>query len=185
MNWVSEGRQLGGGGDIWVSFHNVHLFVISVQFSPSSLVGHSKAVRDICYNNTGTQFLSAAYDRYLKLWDSETGRLDVCAICHTYTLCLFERLGTLTEDILRVQPLSPRRCIWRGHNRTVPVFLYSLDLASLLIIEQFNEWQRKTSHTLCNGLHQTFLRRTCGRVSERSKTHFNQFVTHSTSSQAV
>lgn len=37
------------------------------------MLGHSKAVRDICFNNTGTQFLSAAYDRYLKLWDSETG----------------------------------------------------------------------------------------------------------------
>ncbi|XP_063773198.1 pre-mRNA-processing factor 17 [Pseudophryne corroboree] len=39
-----------------------------------SFVGHSKAVRDICFNNAGTQFLSAAYDRYLKLWDSETGQ---------------------------------------------------------------------------------------------------------------
>lgn len=38
-------------------------------------VGHSKAVRDICFNNAGTKFLSAAYDRYLKLWDTETGRL--------------------------------------------------------------------------------------------------------------
>lgn len=37
-------------------------------------LGHSKAVRDICFNNSGTKFLSAAYDRYLKLWDSETGK---------------------------------------------------------------------------------------------------------------
>uniref|UniRef100_A0A673XWX5 Pre-mRNA-processing factor 17 n=1 Tax=Salmo trutta TaxID=8032 RepID=A0A673XWX5_SALTR len=36
--------------------------------------GHSKAVRDICFNNTGTQYMSAAYDRYLKLWDTETGQ---------------------------------------------------------------------------------------------------------------
>ncbi|XP_035381864.1 pre-mRNA-processing factor 17-like [Electrophorus electricus] len=36
--------------------------------------GHSKAVHDICFNNAGTQFLSAGYDRYLKLWDSETGQ---------------------------------------------------------------------------------------------------------------
>lgn len=42
---------------------------------PLLVLGHSKAVRDICFNNTGTQFLSAAYDRYLKLWDSETGRM--------------------------------------------------------------------------------------------------------------
>nr|XP_023692683.1 pre-mRNA-processing factor 17 [Paramormyrops kingsleyae] len=39
-----------------------------------TFIGHSKAVRDICYNNTGTQFLSAAYDRFLKLWDTETGK---------------------------------------------------------------------------------------------------------------
>ncbi|KAG2467931.1 PRP17 factor, partial [Polypterus senegalus] len=39
-----------------------------------TFVGHSKAVRDICFNNAGTQFLSAAYDRYLKLWDTETGQ---------------------------------------------------------------------------------------------------------------
>ncbi|XP_052391874.1 pre-mRNA-processing factor 17-like [Carassius gibelio] len=39
-----------------------------------TFIGHSKAVRDVCFNNTGTQFLSAGYDRYLKLWDSETGQ---------------------------------------------------------------------------------------------------------------
>ena len=37
------------------------------------ILGHSKAVRDISFNNTGAQFLSAAYDRYVKLWDTETG----------------------------------------------------------------------------------------------------------------
>ncbi|PNF34865.1 Pre-mRNA-processing factor 17 [Cryptotermes secundus] len=36
--------------------------------------GHQQAVRDICFSNAGTQFLSAAYDRYIKLWDTETGQ---------------------------------------------------------------------------------------------------------------
>jgi pre-mRNA-processing factor 17 len=36
--------------------------------------GHRQAVRDICFNNAGTQFLSAAYDRFIKLWDTETGQ---------------------------------------------------------------------------------------------------------------
>lgn len=37
-------------------------------------LGHSKSVRDICFSNDGTQFLSASYDRNIKLWDTETGR---------------------------------------------------------------------------------------------------------------
>uniref|UniRef100_A0A8C8HRK0 Pre-mRNA-processing factor 17 n=1 Tax=Oncorhynchus tshawytscha TaxID=74940 RepID=A0A8C8HRK0_ONCTS len=39
-----------------------------------TFIGHSKAVQDICFNNTGSQYMSAAYDRYLKLWDTETGQ---------------------------------------------------------------------------------------------------------------
>lgn len=35
--------------------------------------GHRQAVKDVGFNNDGTQFLSAAYDRYIKLWDTETG----------------------------------------------------------------------------------------------------------------
>lgn len=36
-------------------------------------LGHRQAVKDVGFNNDGTQFLSAAYDRYIKLWDTETG----------------------------------------------------------------------------------------------------------------
>ncbi|XP_039750025.1 pre-mRNA-processing factor 17 [Pararge aegeria] len=35
--------------------------------------GHRQAVRDVNFNNSGKKFLSAAYDRYIKLWDTETG----------------------------------------------------------------------------------------------------------------
>lgn len=35
--------------------------------------GHSKAVHDVTFNNSGSEFLSAAFDRQMKLWDTETG----------------------------------------------------------------------------------------------------------------
>jgi pre-mRNA-processing factor 17 len=36
-------------------------------------LGHRQAVRDACFNNDGSQFLSAGFDRFVKLWDTETG----------------------------------------------------------------------------------------------------------------
>lgn len=35
--------------------------------------GHKQGVKDICFNNTGDKFVTASYDRYMKLWDTETG----------------------------------------------------------------------------------------------------------------
>jgi pre-mRNA-processing factor 17 len=36
--------------------------------------GHSAAVRDVTFNNDGSKFLSASYDRFVRLWDTETGQ---------------------------------------------------------------------------------------------------------------
>ncbi|KAF1990293.1 WD40 repeat-like protein [Aulographum hederae CBS 113979] len=38
-----------------------------------SYSGHTKSVNDIDFNNDGTEFLSASFDRQMKLWDTETG----------------------------------------------------------------------------------------------------------------
>lgn len=38
-----------------------------------TFMGHTKAVRDVCWSNDGRRFLSCGYDRTIKLWDSETG----------------------------------------------------------------------------------------------------------------
>jgi pre-mRNA-processing factor 17 len=37
-------------------------------------IGHSKGVKDLSFTNDGTQFLSASYDKHMKLWDTETGQ---------------------------------------------------------------------------------------------------------------
>jgi pre-mRNA-processing factor 17 len=38
-------------------------------------IGHSAAVRDVQFNQNGKQFVSASFDRYLRLWDTETGQV--------------------------------------------------------------------------------------------------------------
>ncbi|WFD02848.1 hypothetical protein MOBT1_001535 [Malassezia obtusa] len=38
-----------------------------------TFLGHVKGIRDVQFNNSGTQFLSSGYDQVVKLWDTETG----------------------------------------------------------------------------------------------------------------
>ena len=37
--------------------------------------GHSKALRDACFAGDGRRFVTCAFDRYVKLWDTETGKV--------------------------------------------------------------------------------------------------------------
>ena len=36
--------------------------------------GHKQAIRDVNFNNAGDHFISTSYDRYIKMWDTETGQ---------------------------------------------------------------------------------------------------------------
>lgn len=36
--------------------------------------GHTKSVNDVCFSPDGIEFLTASYDRKMKLWDTETGK---------------------------------------------------------------------------------------------------------------
>ena len=50
---------------IWDVYHDRHVL--------RTYMGHSKGVRDVCFNNDGTKFLSASFDKFIKLWDTESG----------------------------------------------------------------------------------------------------------------
>lgn len=39
-----------------------------------TFIGHTKGIKDITFNNSGKQFLTASYDKHIKLWDTETGQ---------------------------------------------------------------------------------------------------------------
>lgn len=53
-----------------------------------TFIGHTKAIRDICFNNAGTQFLTASYDRWIKLWDTETGQCIKTFTTHKTPYCV-------------------------------------------------------------------------------------------------
>ncbi|KAF2794790.1 WD40 repeat-like protein [Melanomma pulvis-pyrius CBS 109.77] len=57
--------------------------------------GHTKSVNDIDFNASGTQFISASYDRYMKLWDTETGK------------CLNKFTTGKTPHVVRMNPSIP------------------------------------------------------------------------------
>ncbi|KAL8664521.1 MAG: hypothetical protein Q9168_007883 [Polycauliona sp. 1 TL-2023] len=50
---------------LWDVYHNRELL--------RTYSGHTKSVTDTTFSPTGTHFLTGSYDRFLKLWDTETG----------------------------------------------------------------------------------------------------------------
>jgi pre-mRNA-processing factor 17 len=38
-------------------------------------IGHQEGVRDICFSNEGTKFLSASFNKNIQLWDTEYGKV--------------------------------------------------------------------------------------------------------------
>ena len=51
-------------------------------------IGHSNAVRDLCWNMDGTGFLSSSYDRVIRYWDTETGKVICTFNCRRIPYCV-------------------------------------------------------------------------------------------------
>ena len=56
---------LDGKARIWDLYHDRSLL--------RSYTGHSKAIRDANFDWNGRHFLTASYDKWTRLWDTETG----------------------------------------------------------------------------------------------------------------
>ncbi|KAL7422565.1 hypothetical protein Q5752_003213 [Cryptotrichosporon argae] len=65
-----------------------------------TFMGHSQAVKDVAFNNAGTQFLSAAYDKHVKLWDTETGK------------CIQAFTNGKIPNVVTFHPGEERQHIW-------------------------------------------------------------------------
>lgn len=50
--------------------------------------GHKMSVKDVTFNNDGTEFLSASFDRYIKLWDTETGGFYSFAFVKSFSIII-------------------------------------------------------------------------------------------------
>ncbi|TPX35292.1 hypothetical protein SmJEL517_g02354 [Synchytrium microbalum] len=58
--------SMDGKAKLWDVYHDRRVL--------RTYIGHSKGIRDVSFNNDGTRFLTASYDRFMKLWDTETGQ---------------------------------------------------------------------------------------------------------------
>ena len=83
-------------------------------------MGHAQAVRDICFTNDGRRFVTCSYDRYLKLWDTETGE---CISAFTNKKVRRPRdRSAQPSDLTRVGGVTParsnprKRAPWDGCN---------------------------------------------------------------------
>lgn len=75
-------------------------------------IGHGKAVKDISFNHDGTNFVSAGYDRHIKLWDTETGEC-VRRFCnHKLPYCIQFHPGGHRKDYFLVGCSNKKIYAW-------------------------------------------------------------------------
>jgi pre-mRNA-processing factor 17 len=53
-----------------------------------TFIGHNKGIKDISFNVDGTRFLTGSFDKFIKLWDTETGKCVQSYALSTVPNCL-------------------------------------------------------------------------------------------------
>lgn len=51
-------------------------------------VGHTQAIKDVCFSNDGRHFLSAGYDKSILYWDTEYGKVVQSYKIKFFPLCV-------------------------------------------------------------------------------------------------
>ena len=94
--------------------------------------GHARAVRDACFAADGRRFVTCAYDRYVKLWDTETGA--VVSAC----------TNGKTPYCARLYPGNEAECLCGTSQRRVVQW----DFRARAVVQEYEEHQASVNAVL-------------------------------------
>lgn len=80
-----------------------------------TFLGHGRAVKDVTFSNDGRRFLSCGFDRYIKLWDTETGQ------------CLKNFSNGKMAHVLRFHPDEDKQNIFLAGMMDKKIIQYDID----------------------------------------------------------
>ncbi|OQR73947.1 pre-mRNA-processing factor 17-like [Tropilaelaps mercedesae] len=82
-----------------------------------SYAGHKQAVRDVDFSYDGTSFLSTAYDRYVKLWDTETGQVRERFTCRKVAYCV--KFKPDSQDLFLAGTSDKKIICWDARSNSI------------------------------------------------------------------
>ena len=97
-------------------------------------VGHIKGVRDVTFANDGRHFLTCSYDRYIKLWDTETGQVVAAMSNERVPCCVRFNPATELQNEFIEGSSGPRVLQW--------------DLRTKKVVQEYEEHQGGVSALL-------------------------------------
>jgi pre-mRNA-processing factor 17 len=85
--------------------------------------GHKGAVRAVEFHPDGSTFLSASFDKYVKLWDTETGK------------CISRHTNQSVPYCVKFNPNDPNECLVGQNNKKI----IQWDLRANEIVQEYSE----------------------------------------------